>query len=136
MYVSVSLPQVLLLISSPVLQVEDVQNVIRSLVNGLKDYSIDERGDVGSWIRIACIQSLGNIYDLASNASANPEAWFPASLLDEGFAGILKQGVERLDNVRHEAGVCVVKVLERSRVAPIPFWKIDGLSLLLKLFIQ
>ncbi|GAW05740.1 TBCD protein [Lentinula edodes] len=69
------------------LTVEDMSSIFDALLGGLNDYSVDERGDVGSWIRIACVNALG---------------------------GILKQGVERLDNVRQESGRTFTKLLSLS----------------------
>ncbi len=95
-----------------------VQNIFETLLSGLGDYTIDERGDVGSWIRIVCVQGLAScIEDLFSVAASieNFEEYMPLSKYRQAVAGILKQSVERLDNVRQEAGSCFLRLL---RMAP------------------
>ncbi|KAJ4000417.1 TBCD protein [Lentinula boryana] len=96
------------------LTVEDVSSMIDALLDGLSDYSVDERGDVGSWIRIACVNALGTIAEtLISRAKhiVNFEKYLPPPKYHECIEGILKQGVERLDNVRQESGRTFLKLL-------------------------
>jgi hypothetical protein len=116
-----------------------VNSIYETLLGGLDDYSIDERGDVGSWIRIACIQGLTSFSELLiSNAKSIPsfDTYFPPSNYHRAIAGILKQGVERLDNVRQEAGESFMRLL----VLGLPAldnaisWEIPGLNLLKELF--
>ncbi|KAH8104609.1 TBCD protein [Cristinia sonorae] len=86
-----------------------------ALLAGLKDYTTDERGDVGSWIRVACIKGLVDMsIALLSNGAhiQHFEENFPPAKFHEAIAGILKQGVERLDNVREAAGVQLLRLLE------------------------
>ncbi|EKM79449.1 hypothetical protein AGABI1DRAFT_120846 [Agaricus bisporus var. burnettii JB137-S8] len=110
-----------------------VQSIIDSLLSGLNDYTIDERGDVGSWVRIACVQGLTScISDLFAVAASveNFEEYLPLPKYQHAVAGILKQGVERLDNVRQEAGICFSRLL---RLPPVKsgecVWSLPGLSL-------
>jgi hypothetical protein len=88
-----------------------------AFLSGLADYSVDERGDVGSWIRMTCIQGL-TIYILTIMRPTNPqEHWRERLSLDmyhQAIGGILKQGVERLDNVRQVAGDHLMKLLHAS----------------------
>ncbi|KAG6896922.1 hypothetical protein C0992_005258 [Termitomyces sp. T32_za158] len=96
------------------LSTEVLASLFECLLNGLDDYSTDQRGDVGSWIRVACIQSLTtSIEVLTRNArTILPfRAYLPPSVLYSAVRGILKQGVERLDNVRQEAGECFLRLL-------------------------
>ena len=99
-----------------------------ALISGLEDYTTDERGDVGSWVRIASIQGLTSVsltlLTLAKSDVTYTE-YIPANLYQKAIAGILKQGVERLDNVRQQAGESVVRLLR----CPIPDsngWKFHG----------
>jgi tubulin-specific chaperone D len=118
----------------------DIVNSLHSaLLNGLEDYSVDERGDVGSWIRLACIQGLTRFSVLLiSNASSIPnfDVYFPPMKYQQTVAGILKQGVERLDNLRQEAGECFMQLLDLTlpNVRNSHDWCIPGLSLLKELF--
>ncbi|KAG6918759.1 hypothetical protein DXG01_011950 [Tephrocybe rancida] len=121
------------------LSAEVIVSMLESLLKGLGDYSTDQRGDVGSWIRVASIRSLTNaIEDLMRNARTIPEfhTYLPPSLFHSAISGILKQGVERLDNVRQEAGECFLRILS----LPLPDvenatrWQLPGSSLLKSLF--
>jgi len=82
------------------------------LILGLDDYTNDERGDVGSRVRIASIQGLTSVsLTLLTLVKSVPE-YIPADLYQEAIAGILKQGVERLDNVRQQAGESIIRLLK------------------------
>ncbi|KAI0061711.1 TBCD protein [Artomyces pyxidatus] len=119
----------------------DVCTIMEALIGGLEDYTLDERGDVGSWVRIACIQGLTTC-SLALIAQAGTLANFadylPAARYLLVVAGILKQGVERLDNVRQQAGEHFLKLLSN----PLPlipdaeYWRIRGEPLMQELFLS
>ncbi|PIL22540.1 hypothetical protein GSI_15229 [Ganoderma sinense ZZ0214-1] len=86
---------------------EFVRDLVDALLDGLTDYTSDERGDVGSWVRISCVKSLTSFSQtLFSRASSllDLARYLPPEKYDDAIAGILKQGVERLDNVRQIAG--------------------------------
>jgi hypothetical protein len=115
--------------------------MFQSLLHGLSDYSMDERGDIGSWIRIACIEGLASFAEtLISRASDIPnfEEYLPPDSFHAAIGGILKQGVERLDGVRQEVGNRFERILQLT--APeIPtgdLWQIHGQSLMQKLFLR
>lgn len=83
----------------------------------LEDYAVDERGDIGSWVRMAAINSLGSIiaaFFQTSNIRQEllPSQYLPPDLYITAFAALLKQGSERLDTVRREAGVQITALLE------------------------
>lgn len=109
------------------------------MLAGLDDYTLDERGDVGSWVRIACIQGLTTIAELLFGVAGSVpdfESFFAPEKYHAVATGLLKQGVERLDNVRQIAGTCFVRLLN----APLPSverperWCLPGLDLLNGLF--
>jgi len=90
-------------------------SLVRALLQGLEDYSIDERGDVGSWVRLASIQGLTTVARLLfanSKCLPNFEDYLPPSIYIQIVSGVLKQGVERLDNVRQEAGKQFMELLD------------------------
>ncbi|KIY64974.1 ARM repeat-containing protein [Cylindrobasidium torrendii FP15055 ss-10] len=96
-------------------------NVFRQLVDklldGLDDYTTDERGDVGSWVRISCINGLTAIVEALVVHSAGIqeyELYFPPETYHAIVNGILKQGFERLDNVRHDSGECIQRFINLS----------------------
>ncbi|KAF8827678.1 hypothetical protein HHX47_DHR4000098 [Lentinula edodes] len=94
-----------------------MSSIFDALLGGLNDYSVDERGDVGSWIRIACVNALGTIAEtLMARAKhiVHFESYLPPLKYHDCIGGILKQGVERLDNVRQESGRTFTKLLSLS----------------------
>lgn len=112
-----------------------------ALISGLEDYTIDERGDVGSWVRIASIQGLTSVSVTLltlANTDAKYIEYIPASLYQKAIAGILKQGVGRLDNVRQQAG----EGIERLLKCPLPSvgdenpWKLHGENLFRELLLR
>ncbi|TFK27742.1 TBCD protein [Coprinopsis marcescibilis] len=114
---------------------DTAQTLFNILLTGLEDYAIDERGDVGSWARIASIQGLTTICELFMNAAGSIprfEEYFPSNLYSTVVSAVLKQGVERLDNVRQEVG----KGLERLLRCQYPSddWSLPGFQLLKELF--
>lgn len=116
-----------------------VNSLFDAMLRGLEDYTVDERGDVGSWIRIACTRGLTSFcVTLISNGSTivDFEEYLPSSKYQDAISGILKQGVERLDNVRTEAGECFKTLLRLASplASNAEEWKPRGLPLLDELF--
>jgi tubulin-specific chaperone D len=117
-----------------------VRNLFDALLHGLYDYSMDERGDVGSWIRIACIEGLASFSEiLLSHADDIPnfEEYLPSNRFHDTVGGILKQGVERLDSVRQEAGKTFHRLLQLPQpdIVSRNFYRIHGCSLMQELFL-
>jgi hypothetical protein len=93
--------------------VEDAENVDHSIVEavmnavhrGLNDYTIDERGDIGSLVRLQAISCVGTILATTS---------FTASPLSLQIlhADIYRLSLEKLDRVRLEAAKCRHQHLE------------------------
>ncbi|KAG1906602.1 tubulin folding cofactor D C terminal-domain-containing protein [Suillus fuscotomentosus] len=114
--------------------------VLDALDSGLDDYTMDERGDVGSWVRMACIEGLASIFEDLFRVSGNiPEFanYLPAQRYHSVIARILRQGVERLDNVRQTAGHCLLRLF-RIPLPTVPHqeeWRIKGSELIMKLFL-
>jgi len=95
---------------------------------------------VGSWIRMACIRGLTNFAEvLFPNAATIPDfaECLPASKYHAAVSGILRQGVERLDNVRQTAGEHISRllVLPLPDVANSEQWRIEGQTLMEDLFL-
>ncbi|KAF7288586.1 TFCD-C domain-containing protein [Mycena chlorophos] len=113
--------------------------LVDAMLHGLEDYTIDERGDVGSWVRIACLRGLTAFCEAvipnASNLSAF-EQYFPVEKYHAAVAGVLKQGVERLDNVRQDAGDCLQTLLALAppAVRDGGEWTVRDLPLVNELF--
>lgn len=107
------------------------------LLNGLENYTIDERGDVGSWARIASIQGLTCISGLlidAADAIPHADGYLPPQRYLTIVASILKQGVERLDNVRHEVGKNLIPLLRSSLASKL--WSLPEFERLDQLFVR
>jgi hypothetical protein len=112
-----------------------------ALLEGLTDYTTDERGDVGSWIRISCVLALSEfIQILFTHSKSLPDFthYLPPERYHAAIGGILKQGVERLDNVRQQTGTQFMKLL---RVPPPEVddrkrWKIFGTEMMDELFLR
>ncbi|KAI0699071.1 TBCD protein [Cytidiella melzeri] len=124
-----------------VLPPETVVAMFDSLLSGLEDYSTDERGDVGSWIRIACVCGIADfsvtLISKAMSPSSSIAEYLPVVKFHEGVAGILKQGVERLDNVRQQAGEQISRLLVLPTGSPpANLWKIHGDDLMRELFLS
>lgn len=109
---------------------------MQSFLDGLEDYTIDERGDVGSWVRIACIQGLSeSVLLLLESSVPDPEQWIHPDTYHQIWKGLLKQGAERLDNMRAEVGRQVVKLLTMLESRQTQGnWMPYGFSLMHELF--
>ncbi|KLO11459.1 TBCD protein [Schizopora paradoxa] len=91
------------------LSVGEMNSIFDAFFAGMRDYTVNERGDVGSWVRLSCIRGLCSIIqDLIQRSHSSPflefPEYLPAAKYHRCVAEILKQGVERLDNVRQHAG--------------------------------
>lgn len=90
---------------------------------------------------MACIQGLARFIEvLFSNATAIPHFsdYLPAIKYHAAVSGILRQGVERLDNVRQVAGEHLLRLLILPLAAiedPEP-WRIEGEALMQGLFLR
>lgn len=122
----------------PDLSAEVVRALFDALDSGLDDYTTDERGDVGSWIRVACIQGLTSIIgDLFRVSTSLPRFsdFLPAHRYHHVVGRILRQGVERLDNVRQISGESINRVLCLSLPDASERWRIRGETLMQELFL-
>ncbi|KAJ9124791.1 hypothetical protein QFC24_003160 [Naganishia onofrii] len=87
---------------------EEFFQCYQSFLDGLDDYSTDQRGDVGSWIRIACAQALPNLTRMAkaTDAKLGDEAG------KQAVYGLIKLSVEKLEAVRAAAGPALCEILK------------------------
>lgn len=94
--------------------------VMASLLGALDDYSVDNRGDVGSWVRevamdglerctyILC-KRLPELIDSGVVENNQLSSVFDENLVTSIVGGICKQAVEKMDKLREAAA----KVLQR-----------------------
>ncbi|KAL9940648.1 hypothetical protein V8E36_000136 [Tilletia maclaganii] len=97
----------------------------------LEDYTVDQRGDVGSWVRIASLSALRQYVEVTTEQIADPQTLLSRiskERLNEIMAGMLKQTVERIDSVRAHAGSQLVAIRKCS--PPLP--DVEGADLLAK----
>jgi hypothetical protein len=73
----------------------DVVLLVDALYVGLEDYTTDQRGDVGSWVRVSCCKALGRLRK-ARTACAS-ETW------ELVVSRLLRLAVEKLEVVRQAA---------------------------------
>ncbi|KAI9247117.1 armadillo-type protein [Helicostylum pulchrum] len=101
---------------------DDFQLVLNTLSSCLTDYSTDQRGDVGSWVRIASMELLNYLLPCIArldrlDGTQQPK-YLSATSTSDFMAALLKQSVERIDKVRSSAGnvlcdlVCLDTYLE------------------------
>lgn len=85
--------------------------IVRAFIKGLEDYSTDQRGDVGSWVRIASLDSIGRV--LASLSPPSPlSSIVEPGIYDEVIGGLVKQGVEKLESVRSASALALARMRE------------------------
>ncbi|WVF65933.1 hypothetical protein IAT40_000671 [Kwoniella sp. CBS 6097] len=85
-----------------------LSSILAALLAGLDDYTTDQRGDVGSWVRSTSLNSLGRIISSIPHDSGiiTKETLAPI------IGGTIKQGVEKLESVRGEAALALARIKE------------------------
>ncbi|KAF6174696.1 hypothetical protein GIB67_008751 [Kingdonia uniflora] len=111
--------------------------VMQTLFKALDDYAVDNRGDVGSWVREAAMDGLERCtYILCERGSISfsrktidhadrevshdkeAHSLFDVSLATSLVGGILKQAVEKMDKIREVAAMILQRILYNE--VPIP----------------
>lgn len=87
-----------------------------SLEACLTDYSTDQRGDVGSWVRIAAMNLLGFLMPCVSKLDTNESQYLDMQITTRFVAALLKQSVERIDKVRACAGQVLYDLISNEDV--------------------
>ncbi|KAJ3001452.1 hypothetical protein HKX48_002867, partial [Thoreauomyces humboldtii] len=90
------------------------QKITTALLAGLDDYSTDSRGDVGSWVRQACIETLQRLAELIAlhpSFDALVETYWPTNTRMAVVGAIAKQAVEKIDRMREAAGTALMVFL-------------------------
>ncbi|OCF59625.1 cofactor D [Kwoniella mangroviensis CBS 10435] len=104
-------------VSSGTVTPTQLTSILQSFLQGLGDYTTDQRGDVGSWVRVQSLISIGNVLStLDSQLNLVSEKAF-----DDLIGGIIKQGVEKLESVRGEAARTLAKLREAG-------WEWEGMG--------
>ncbi|KAF9096373.1 hypothetical protein BGX29_008588 [Mortierella sp. GBA35] len=91
--------------------------ILQMYFRGLEDYSVDHRGDVGSWIREACMQGLQVMVPIVARLDHHltPDQADQRYLTDgdhaQVLAKLLQQSVEKIDRIRGAAATAMVAIL-------------------------
>ncbi|KAI8979034.1 armadillo-type protein [Pilobolus umbonatus] len=81
--------------------------ITNTLQSCIADYSTDERGDVGSWVRIAAMNLLDHLLPTVSKLDkvyVTDQPYLDRETTTAFIGAIIKQSVERIDRLRSCAG--------------------------------
>lgn len=124
--------------------------VMPALFRALDDYAVDNRGDVGSWVREAAMDALerctfilckrdavavraapaaedeSESSDMDANAISTTYQLFDSAIAQDLVAGIAKQAVEKIDKIREIAVRTLQRILynQEQFVPSIPYRKL------------
>lgn len=125
--------------------------VMTTLFKAVDDYSVDNRGDVGSWVReaamigfekctyILCARDSNGFTKKLNRVGSEPESlhcemaekdqmnsFFDSTMATSLVGGICKQAVEKLDKLREAAAMVLQRILYNKsiHVPHIPFREI------------
>lgn len=82
---------------------------MEAILMGFEDYTVDQRGDVGSWVRLASLKAIRSCLPSQIEFQKTTQ-----SLVDRCISCALKQLVERLDNVREMAAAALVTIIDST----------------------
>ncbi|OCF31205.1 cofactor D [Kwoniella heveanensis BCC8398] len=94
--------------AEPIRKLTPLSSIFSALLVGLDDYTTDQRGDVGSWVRSTALNSLGKIISSIPSSSD----LVPQETLQQIIGGTVKQSVEKLESVRGEAALALARIRE------------------------
>lgn len=81
-----------------------------SFLNGLKEYTLDNRGDIGAWVREA---SMAGLETLTLLLRTHKIEFLTPDLVRKIIAGIGQQAVEKIDRTRALAGRIFYNLIHR-----------------------
>ena len=97
------------------------EGVLPCLMQAMDDYTIDNRGDVGSWVRQVAMEALERSVIAACALSSQEGGNFsPGSVQDtietRALRVLVKQSFEKIDRIRHAACLHCWRMLKDGRV--------------------
>jgi len=95
-------------------QIKNTSFLIDTLLKCLGDYCVDNRGDVGSWVREAAMVGLVKVVEMLSSVHTNKEQYWSEDMCEVVFKGILKQLAEKIDRTRSVAGKALKDLLSQE----------------------
>jgi len=75
-----------------------IHAIVQAAISALSDYSTDQRGDIGSWIRITGLAALSQMLSVPTICCQLDQ-----DMVDSAIGVIVKQGVEKLEPCRSQA---------------------------------
>lgn len=92
------------------LDASQVKKIYDCLLNGLMEYTQDNRGDIGAWVREAAMSGIQSVTILL--AKSNPNL-LTKDLVTKLIAGVAQQAVEKIDRTRALAGKVFSTLIHR-----------------------
>ncbi|KAI9025982.1 tubulin folding cofactor D C terminal-domain-containing protein [Phycomyces nitens] len=115
------------------ISLEEFKLILFTLETCLTDYSIDQRGDVGSWVRVASMECLHYLIPCVAGLDTADSKYLSKDDIGRVISALLKQGVERIDRVRASAGAVVNDFIDPvSKDSPQSTMEIPGRQVLQK----
>lgn len=87
-----------------------LNKIYDSFLNGLKEYTLDNRGDIGAWMREASMTGLETVTFLLNTHKSN---FLTETLVTKIITGIGQQAVEKIDRTRALAGKIFYNLIHR-----------------------
>ncbi|KAJ1841477.1 hypothetical protein LPJ73_006102, partial [Coemansia sp. RSA 2703] len=87
---------------------------VSALLNGLLDHTIDNRGDVGSWVRKQCLVSLAGLFE--SDSLLLTRLSDDRDLVLRLLGRALQSATEKIDKLRAAAGSLLEIVLHAQKL--------------------
>jgi hypothetical protein len=107
------------------LQKSDAVKILDCILRGFEDYSLDNRGDIGSWVREASIKAAEAVViqlaelDAARVTQTDESKWLSDGHLKLVVERLVRQSVEKIDKMRDLAGSALERLV-RSTNPPLP----------------
>ncbi|XP_063705548.1 tubulin-specific chaperone D [Culicoides brevitarsis] len=89
-----------------------LERVFECFLRGLEEYTLDNRGDIGAWVREASMMGLAYLLKNCPNAMLKPE------IVEKVMQGLAQQAVEKIDRTRGLAGRLFCEIVHHS--PPVP----------------
>lgn len=100
-------------IGSEVFPQELILKIYTVLLDGLKDYTQDKRGDVGAWVRESAVTGLQTV---TSTVVKRAPIFLAKDLITRMMGGIAQQAVERIDRTRALAGKVFYSLIYNDKI--------------------
>jgi len=89
----------------------DMDLLFTTLADAMGDYTTDKRGDIGSWVRQAAMNTIQRLILALQASGKEGNKLLTPKILSTFLALILKQCVEKIDNVRVHAATVFTDIL-------------------------